>query len=207
MDYTYEPFLPAATKLGQGNIFTPVCDSVNKGGGGLVWSWGGWSGPGGSPIWGGLQFFGGGVVSNFSEGVGWSPIFRGVSNFFFGGGLIQIFFKFIFFLIQIFLIQIFFQIIFPQNFFWDAGGYDHWAAGTHPTGIHSSCNRVLTLTLQKLVTYVTLTIQNEHKRCIYFISAGLRTTYIKVHFCGISVIESLQRKDSRTILLYVWSSR
>ena len=25
-------FLPAATKLGQGNIFTPVCDSVNGGG-------------------------------------------------------------------------------------------------------------------------------------------------------------------------------
>ena len=32
--------LPAATKLGQGNIFTPVCDSVN-GGGYLVWSRGG----------------------------------------------------------------------------------------------------------------------------------------------------------------------
>ena len=29
--------LPAATKLGQGNIFTPVCDSVNRGGT--------WSGP------------------------------------------------------------------------------------------------------------------------------------------------------------------
>ena len=44
-------FLPAATKLGQGNIFTRVCDSVNRG-------VGGWSGPGGSPIfWG---------VSNFS---------------------------------------------------------------------------------------------------------------------------------------------
>ena len=28
-------FLPAATKLGQGNIFTPVCDSVNRGG---TWS-------------------------------------------------------------------------------------------------------------------------------------------------------------------------
>ena len=27
--------LPAATKLSQGNIFTPVCDSVNRGGGGL----------------------------------------------------------------------------------------------------------------------------------------------------------------------------
>ena len=26
-------FLPAATKLGQGNVFTGVCDSVNRGGG------------------------------------------------------------------------------------------------------------------------------------------------------------------------------
>ena len=49
-------FLPAATKLGQGNIFTPVCDSVN--GEGVVWSRG---------------------VSNFLGGWG-SPIFRG------GGG-------------------------------------------------------------------------------------------------------------------------
>ena len=38
-----DPLLPAATKLGQGNVFTPVCDSVNRGGGvpGLV--------PGGIP--------------------------------------------------------------------------------------------------------------------------------------------------------------
>ena len=55
-------FLPPATKLGQGNIFTGVCDSVNGGGvpapgGGAcsvgsglggVWSWGG-SGPRGVP--------------------------------------------------------------------------------------------------------------------------------------------------------------
>ena len=27
-------FLPAATKLGQGNVFTDVCDSVHKGGAG-----------------------------------------------------------------------------------------------------------------------------------------------------------------------------
>ena len=45
--------LPAATKLGQGNVFTSVCDSVHRGvylvwSGGvyLVWSgWGTWSGP------------------------------------------------------------------------------------------------------------------------------------------------------------------
>ena len=86
-------FLPAATKLGQGNIFTPVCDSVNRWGG--VWSGpgGGWSARGGRgwwSAWGGLQFSG-------------------------GRGLIQIF------LIQIFfLIQFFFLIFFPQNFFWDA---------------------------------------------------------------------------------------
>ena len=58
-------FLPPATKLGQGNVFTGVCDSVNRGGlllGGACSKWGGaWSGgvllrgggggllPGGSP--------------------------------------------------------------------------------------------------------------------------------------------------------------
>ena len=62
--------LPAAMKLGQGNIFTRVCDSVN-GGCGLVLGglqfWGGSSNFGGvSPIfWGGLQFFEGGVPPNF----------------------------------------------------------------------------------------------------------------------------------------------
>ena len=30
--HRYVSFLPAAAKLGQGNIFTPVCDSVNGGG-------------------------------------------------------------------------------------------------------------------------------------------------------------------------------
>ena len=39
--YTY--LLPPATKLGQGNIFTGVCDSVRKG----------VSGPGGCLVWGG----------------------------------------------------------------------------------------------------------------------------------------------------------
>ena len=57
-------FLPAATKLGQGNIFTPVCDSVNR--------WGGvWSGPGGG--WSARGGGGGGLpggVSNFPEGGG-----------------------------------------------------------------------------------------------------------------------------------------
>ena len=42
-------FLPPATKLGQGYIFTGVCDSVHGGGG--CWSGGAWSqeesGPGG----------------------------------------------------------------------------------------------------------------------------------------------------------------
>ena len=66
-------FLTAATKLGQGNIFTPVCDSVNQwgggqGGGSLVLGGGVFS-----KFLGGLQFFWGGVV--------WSPIFKGVSNF------------------------------------------------------------------------------------------------------------------------------
>ena len=50
--------LPPAMKLGQGNVFTGICDSVNRGvpapGGCLVWggacSRGGWmSGPGGVP--------------------------------------------------------------------------------------------------------------------------------------------------------------
>ena len=56
--------LPAATKLGQGNIFTSVC--LSTGGGGLVWR---------------VSNFSGGGFSNFSGG---SPIFRGGSpNFFF----------------------------------------------------------------------------------------------------------------------------
>ena len=42
-------FLPPATKLGQGYIFTGVCHSVNRGG---VWSWGGCLLPGGL-FWGG----------------------------------------------------------------------------------------------------------------------------------------------------------
>ena len=47
-------FLPAATKLGQGNIFTLVCDSVNGGGT--------WFGPGGVPglVWGGYLVWSGG---------------------------------------------------------------------------------------------------------------------------------------------------
>ena len=77
-------FLPAATKLGQGNVFTGVCDSVQEGGGGLV-PGGWWSGPGvggglvprGLQFFGGLQFFWG--VSIFSGGL---QFFRGgVSNF------------------------------------------------------------------------------------------------------------------------------
>ena len=51
-------FLPAATKLGQGNIFTRVCDSVKGGGGG-----GGGLVPGGGRC---LQIFGvGGGLSKF----------------------------------------------------------------------------------------------------------------------------------------------
>ena len=66
-EYGEKLLLPAATKLGQGNIFTPVCDSVNRGG--VVWSRGS------------LIFWGEGVwsrgVSNFSH-----LTYRG------GGGLI-----------------------------------------------------------------------------------------------------------------------
>ena len=43
--------LPPATKLGQGYIFTGVCDSVNRG---SVWSWG-VSGPGGCLVLGGVS--------------------------------------------------------------------------------------------------------------------------------------------------------
>ena len=67
-------FLPAATKLGQGNVFTGICDSVHLGGGG-GWCW---SGPGGFPIFRVVSIFSG--VSNFSGGlqIFWgAPIFRG----------------------------------------------------------------------------------------------------------------------------------
>ena len=96
--------------LGQGNIFTPVCHSVHRGGGspnfrgeGFSHFSGGSSNfLGGSPIFReGLQFFEGGF-SNFSGGV--SNFSGGVSNFFF------------------------------QNFFW---AYGQRAGGTHPTGMHS----------------------------------------------------------------------
>ena len=94
--------LPAATKLGQGNIFTSVCQEFCPQGGvlspGGVWSQRG-SGLGGSLIfWGVSNFLGG------SPFLGGPPNFLGGSNF---GGLIQIFFIQIF-LIQIFLIQFFF---------------------------------------------------------------------------------------------------
>ena len=90
-------FLPPATKLGQGYIFTGVCDSVHRGR----------SGHGESPILGGSLQFRGGVSPIF----GGSPIFRGSLQFFrgspiFSGGLL-IFFSFFF-------------NFFPQNFFWDA---------------------------------------------------------------------------------------
>ena len=67
--------LPAATKLGQGNIFIGVCQDFCSQGGG-VWSQGG------------LQFFGGGV-SNFSGGL---QFFGGVSKFFFSSFFFSIFF-------------------------------------------------------------------------------------------------------------------
>ena len=89
-------FLPAATKLGQGNVFTGVCDSVHGGGGlvpgGLQFFRGVFKFFGGSPIFGGSPNFGGvlqifwGGFSNFSRG---SPNFWGVSNFLVGG--LQIF--------------------------------------------------------------------------------------------------------------------
>ena len=54
VDFLDFPFLPPATKLGQGYIFTGVWDSVDGGGGGGgVWSGGGVCGPGGVSALGG----------------------------------------------------------------------------------------------------------------------------------------------------------
>ena len=85
-----EMLLPAATKLGQGNIFTRVCDSVK----------------GGCVVPGGLQFFGE-VSANFrgvSNFFGVSYFSGGCLNFsgggclqFFGGSSNFFFFKFFFF--------------------------------------------------------------------------------------------------------------
>ena len=80
-------FLPAATKLGQGNIFIGVCQEFcSRGrGGGLVpgvWSQGGCLPRGVSNFSGGLQFFWGGGSPIFCGG---SPSFQGVSNFSAGG--------------------------------------------------------------------------------------------------------------------------
>ena len=116
--------LPAVTKLGHGNIFIGVCQEFCSQGGGVVWSRGG--------------------VSNFSGGVskfgGVSPIFFGGVQFFrvclqFWGGLqffggLQIFFSF------------FFNFFPPKN---SSGMHPprdgQCAAGTHPTGMHSSCKQ------------------------------------------------------------------
>ena len=121
-------FLPAATKLGQGNIFTSAClctEGVSNFVGGLQFF-------GGSPI-----FWGVGGVSNFSGGspivqgglqlFGGSPIFEGVTNFS-GQGVSKFFF-------------LFFKIFFPKI---SSGMHQplpprdgQCAAGTHPTGMHS----------------------------------------------------------------------
>ena len=138
--------LPAATKLGQGNIFTRcVCPQ-------------GGSGPGGgfSNFSGGLQFSGG--FSNFwgSPIFRGCPIFQGVSNFLgvsnilgglqFSGGVLQFFGGFQFFGgvsnfsggLQMFFL--FFSIFSPQKFFWGAPTPPldgQCVAGTHPTGMYS----------------------------------------------------------------------
>ena len=66
--FSCPPLLPAETNFGQGNIFTPVCHSVQGGGLGLV--------PGGGPP----NFRGGGVAPIVRRGV--LQIFGGgVSNF------------------------------------------------------------------------------------------------------------------------------
>ena len=117
--------LPAATKLGQGNIFTSVCLSTRGG-----W-W--WPGPGGC-----LQFFEGGCLQFFGgRGIyGVSPIFcqGGVSIF--SGGCLQFFGGSpIFFLF-------FFNFISPQKkvllrYTNPPPPDGQCAAGTHPTGMHS----------------------------------------------------------------------
>ena len=61
--------LPPATKLGQGYIFTSVCDSVHRGGGawsGGVWSWG---------VHGAGEVWSGGLVPCFlvQGGTWWRP--------------------------------------------------------------------------------------------------------------------------------------
>ena len=90
-------YLPAATKLGQSNIFTSVC--LSTGGGCLVWggpiSWG----VSNFSVGGCLQFLFGGCLQFF----GGSPIFWRESPIFRGGGSPNFFFS----------------NFFSQNFFWD----------------------------------------------------------------------------------------
>ena len=129
---TNRPFLPAATKLGQDNIFRSVCQEFCPQG--EVWSR---EGRGVPPNFrGGLQFFGrgfpptsfGGAVGGFLQFFwgGVSPIFWGVLRFL--GGLQNFF-------------SSFFSIFFPpKKSFWDAptdrDRDGQCAAGTHPTGMH-----------------------------------------------------------------------
>ena len=121
--------------FGQGNIFTPVCHSVHRGGGCSRYcsNLGGCSricynfpgggifvGGGSSKFWGG--FFWGGSSKFLGGGyfLGGPPNFGG---YFFGGG---------YFLGGGGFLQI---------YFWGGGGsppeYGQRSAGTHPTGMHS----------------------------------------------------------------------
>ena len=111
-DYIYRP----KQSFGQGNIFTPVCHSVHRGGGLNPNFQGGCVVRGVPPNFPGgcLQFFGGSPIFR-----GVSPIFRGVSNFSGGSPIFQGGLQFL--------------------------EYGKRSAGTHPTGTHSCLYLILTI--------------------------------------------------------------
>ena len=140
---TYCNYRPKRS-FGQGNIFTPVCHSVHRGGGG--------SGLGGGCVppnfFGGLQFFGGGgewCLKFF--GGGFSNFFGGGEWFGGGGwggggwgGVVEgevkgeppQFFFFFWFLLSLGI-----PPPLPQD---QTPEYGQRLAGTHPTGMHSCYN-------------------------------------------------------------------
>ena len=133
--------LPPANVVCEGYIFTGVCDSVNRGGmrgfirGGMRgFIWGGmhgfiWGGMHGF-IWGHAWFYLGGMrgfirggmrgfirggMCGFIRGHAW--FYLGGHAWFYSGGAC---------------------VVFPV--FSDTMRYSQWAAGTHPTGMHSCVN-------------------------------------------------------------------
>ena len=113
--------------LGQGNIFTPVCHSVHRGGM-RGCSWGGMHGC----SRGGCMVAPGGDMRGFIWGV--HGFIQGVCIVLFGGACMVLFWG---------VCMVLFAgacVVFPV--FSDTMRYGQWAGGMHPTGMHSCCRNI-----------------------------------------------------------------